>query len=50
MENGVKRNVLINEDRMKYEQYGGNCEEISKINGTQDAEGNFDSMVLFFDK
>ena len=47
MEGGIERNVLINNNEMSHETYSGSCHETVMKNGTEDAEGNFDSLVLF---
>ena len=47
MEGGIERNIVLNRQQLTHETYTGGCNQMKKINGTEDAEGNYNSLVLF---
>ena len=49
MERGDDLNTLINEDSLNNERFEGQCLDREDDNSTVDANGNFDSRILFVD-
>ena len=50
IEQGIELNTLINNDELTNEQFQGRCYDILKDNTTVDAQGNYDSKVLFYSR
>ena len=50
IEQGDERNTLINEDRLTNDVFDGQCHDMKVKNETIDAEGRFDTWMLFNDE